>query len=200
MSKNTPTIVEQLKHLDAEYRYLSQACHAWNKVCTNHKTEITSFIDSNFAELSTIVQDSIFVHTRTLLEFFQGSSKTTDIQLASLLKNPKDKNKFKQFIDGNNLLKNLKKQIEVHCLHMTFHRDENYRRKNANYKDNSKQQEVQRRDFNNINSKIFDEMIKLLNLLRNHIHDKYRQNICDLIKMSTTRYKKGSGVDWVSIV
>ncbi len=187
----SPNINEQLEHLEAEYRYLSQACYAWNKLVVNPTTELTKYIDTEFAELSTIIQDSILVHTRTLIEYYKGRGRSDDIKIQDILENQEDSIIFCNYICDNNLLQNLKKQIEVHFLHITYNRDLKYRSGQSANKG--------RPNFNEVNASIFPLMLELLSKLKDNVKYEYKYSLKKLYKMAKNRYKKGSEIDWKGI-
>lgn len=116
-------------HLIYEYRCLANAGYAWNISLKNN----TKALDKNhrlIPELSTIAQDSLLVHVRTLVDFYtKQNPDPTDITLCHF------SNSHHMLTISPALLSYLdgyKHSISVHALHLTVWRDTAYRIANAN--------------------------------------------------------------------
>lgn len=121
------------------------------------------------------------LHTRTLIEFFYPKNpRRTDINITC-------------FISSNSTtcrkLQILKKQIEVHVLHITDWRDSIIRSK-------SNRADIQRPDWNKENGKIFNCLIKLLEDLSNRLTSPWSEALKNLKNVSEGRFKNGSKYNW----
>ena len=169
-------------HLIYEYRCLANAAYAWNKFgdpsSENKEKENASKL---IPEVSTIIQDSLLLHARALIEFFYPDSyRKTDINIT-------------RFIASNSscmsYLINLKKSIEVHVLHITDWRDSVIREK-------SNRVDIQRKEWNKENKKIFDRLIKLLEDLSNKLTFPWNEALKSLGNASEERFRKGPYFNW----
>lgn len=171
-------------HLIYEYRCLANAAYAWNKFGDPSSENKEKENDSKLIpEVSTIIQDSLLLHARALIEFFYPdnySKRETDINIT-------------RFIALNssceNDLINLKRAIEVHVLHMTDWRDPSIR-------EQSSRVDIQRKEWDKENKEIFDRLIRLLEDLSNRLTFPWNEALKSLKNASEERFKKGACFNW----
>lgn len=103
-------------HVIYEYRYLAVAGFAWDTIGPTGDQQERFMINTIVPQISTLVQDSLHLHARSLIDFYTSDPRADDIAL--------------QHFDGLSLssasalrLIKYKKPIERHSLHLTCWRD-----------------------------------------------------------------------------
>ncbi|MDO8886189.1 hypothetical protein [Candidatus Oleimmundimicrobium sp.] len=185
MITNEITKEDAFLHLIYEYRCLSTVGYAWRRF-GDPKSNDSGKAEANkiIPEISTVIQDSLLLHTRTLIEFYwPNQSRSTDINI-SLFTSPKtlDKSNYADLI-------RLKRPIEVHVLHLTIWRDTSCRSQSDN-------DDTQRPDWNKVNGKIFDDLIRALEELSNNLPDLWNKAFKRLKEASESRFKQGANFNW----
>jgi len=191
-------------HLVYEYRLLANAAYGWDHLGPdgNDKEQKTS-ANELVPEISSILQDSLLLHVRNLLQFYQNKVGITDIRVSDF-ENIIIEEKYccflkevKARIDNEPILKHLSEQISVHVLHPTKWRDETFRNtkriKDKHEKDREKRL---RPTFDCINRCLFSEMIKLLEIFRDSVKTPHVKKLQELIDLSKLRYEGGSKIPW----
>jgi hypothetical protein len=176
-------------HVIYEYRCLVNAGYAWNIAGPSGDQEAIEYINKQIPEASTIFQDSLLAHVRTLIDFYTKSSNdVTDIELS-------------WFSDGHALaidstlfsyLEGYKHSISVQALHLTAWRDPVYRVANNTTTRGSVRG---RPNWNTDNVTLVNKLIEALKEISKQ-PSKWKQPFEDLHDASTQRLVSGSAFDW----
>ena len=181
-SSQNLTKEEVFRHLVYEYRCLATSAHAWTRFGDPKSTDGQKQ-DANqlIPEVGTVIQDSLLLHTRTLIEFYWPSNpQPTDITHSYF--SSVNGSKYKE-------LRLLKRPIDVHIMHLTAWRDPLVR---EGVKD------VERPDFNKINGQIFSWLVDALKELSTNLTNPWGQALKSLCEASRQRFEKGVDYDWPS--
>jgi len=188
---------EMFDHLVYGYRYLATAAYAWKFLKNQAKDEEKNEIDRLIPEATTIIQDSLLLHARTLIEYYlplNSKKRETDLHISDFLPN------FSMDNDRSKELEEIKKQIEVHILHLTKWRDSQYRKGGDD--------RVQRPDWNDVNNKIFGLLTEPLEGAVKNLPDswenhswkedfkKLKEDFKKLAEATKGRFEKGSLYNW----
>lgn len=111
-------------HLVYDYRYLAVAGCAWETVGPNGRQDDQKSANATIPGVGVLVQDSLFVHARSLIDFYTRVSTWPDDIMLSHFDNLSISQATKT------KLVDYKKPIERHALHLTHSRDTQYRLNN----------------------------------------------------------------------
>ena len=172
---------EAFIHLVYEYRCLATAAYAWRIFGDpvrkgSHKDQANSLVP----EIGTIIQDSLQLHTRSLIDFYWPVNlRPTDINISDFV--APDVSNYSELIE-------LKKKIEVHTLHLTSWRDPQYREGGGN--------DVQRPNWNEENGKVFGWLTAALKETSIKVPDAWATALNSLYEASIERFDKGPDYTW----
>lgn len=184
-SKNKPMAKKDIfLHLIYEYRCLATAGYAWKRFGDPISNDTGKDVANGLIpEIGTLIQDSLLLHTRTLIEFYWSSQpRPTDLSI----------NQFVTLSDRSytELIK-LKKPIEVHVLHLTSWRDTQHRTQ-------SNKTDVQRPDWNKVNGEIFSYLDQALKESSNTLPNPWQTAFRKLSEAAKSRFTNGSNFEWPS--
>lgn len=109
-------------HLIYDYRYLALAAYAWRTYGYDADDTAEQAINSLIPGAGVLLQDSLLLHARSLIDFYtKSSSDNTDILLEDFGFQPISATRKAR-------LRRYKPSIELHLLHLTAYRDKDYRR------------------------------------------------------------------------
>jgi hypothetical protein len=126
MSKLDPK--ESFLHVINEHRWLAAGGCAWNLVGPKATGEIKDAVDKQVPNISVLIQDSVLMHSRSLIDFYtkpkakpkaKSTPDSTDITLEDFGL-PLDTSLYPG-------LEGYRRPIEVHLLHLTDWRDSAFR-------------------------------------------------------------------------
>jgi hypothetical protein len=197
---------ELFKHFDYEYRCLAMAAYAWSKYGHDVAESDQSKALANMVipEVGTMIQESLLLHVRNLIEFYSLNGKGADLNIKSfpstIFKPGSDLDSYEQEIKNNAHLNNLKHQISVHVLHPTLWRVTKFR-KTTNFDPAIEKLRFQRQrpNFNSLNKKLFKRMIGFLERFRDMTAEPRRTALNELICASKERFAIGSAYEWPTI-
>ncbi len=197
---------ELFKHLDYEYRCLAMAAYAWDRYGKDvpERNESKVLANKVIPEIGTMIQESLLLHVRNLIEFYSLNGNSTNISLESFpnttFKPRSNLDVFKKLIAKKVHLKNLKYQISVHALHPTLWRVTKFRKTTNSDLDIEKLRfQRQRPNFNSLNKKLFKRMIGFLERFRDMTAEPHRTALNELICASKERFAIGSAYEWPNI-
>ncbi|MGQ4615184.1 hypothetical protein [Nocardia sp. R7R-8] len=139
-------------HVIYDYRCLATAGYAWSVAGPTgaHIKEANLLLP----EVGTMIQDSIHVHARSLIDFYtKQGPRTTDVVLSRFSTSISISSGLSTY------LKSMKHPIEVHSLHLTEWRDVPYRTANANTRDGATRDRPQ---WPTENAILIDQLIEAL--------------------------------------
>jgi hypothetical protein len=141
-------------HVIYEYRYLATAGYAWSVAGPNGTQSVIESANRLLPEVGTMVQDSILLHARSLIDFYtKQSPRSTDIVLSRFSNSLAINSTLTSYLEDG------KHPIEVHLLHLTDWRDVSHRTNNANTADGLTRG---RPDWNVENAVIVSKLIEAL--------------------------------------
>lgn len=111
-------------HVVYDYRYLVLSGWAWNSFGPGGPTMDQAAINRQLPGIGVLIQDSLLLHGRNLIEFYSAGGKPTDIKLSD----------FTTAVPNPSILGSLasyKPAIEAHLMHLTAWRDEPYRQRHG---------------------------------------------------------------------
>lgn len=173
-------------HVIYEYRCLATAGYAWSVVGPKGKQSVIENADRLLPEVSTMIQDSILLHARSLIDFYtKQGPQLTDIVLSRFSNNLTINSTL------SNYLKDKKHPIEVHLLHLTDWRDVPYRTNNANTTRGSTRG---RPNWNGENTAIVKKLVEALKEISQQ-QSQWQKPFTELLSAVTSRLADGS-FDW----
>jgi len=112
-------------HVIDSHRWLAASGCAWNLVSRNAaQTKEKAEVHGLLPNIDVMVRDCLLLHARSLIKFYRsGKKSTTDIVLCDF-----STTKIPAPVDA--YLAGYERPIEVHLLHLTDHRDPDYRQQN----------------------------------------------------------------------
>ena len=176
--------LETYFHLIYEYRSLANAAFAFKKVGDKKvpdDNKVKQAANNLMPEIGSIIQDSLLMHVRTLIEFYSpsNSARSSDINM-SIFSSTRLRN-----------LKSVKRQIEVHVLHLTAYRDTDYRR--------DKPSNVQRpKDWTEVNMNVVEDLVEELKAFSDTVSDPWKVALLYLAYATQERLDKGAEYLWPS--
>lgn len=168
-------------HLVHEYRCLANAAYAWKRFGDPKSNDSEKGCANKLIpEVGTVIRNSLHLHTRSLIGFYwPNQPNLTDLNSSHFV--TPDPSKYSDLIA-------LKRPIEVHELHVTSWRDRQYRQSGPT--------NVQRPDFDEVDSKIFGWLAKALRELITNTTPPWDKALQQLHKASEERFDKGASYDW----
>ncbi|WP_460696592.1 hypothetical protein [Nocardia thraciensis] len=174
-------------HVIYDYRCLATAGYAWSAVGAGGTEAAKGNANKLLPEVGTMIQDSIHVHARSLMEFYTLSSSRfpTDVFMHR---------SFGSLAIDTNLdayLKSRRRAIEVHSLHLTAWREVSYRANNANAPDDLMRH---RPDWNIENRILIDKLVEALKEISQQ-RTPWQKPFAELHNAVVARLSDGS-YDW----
>ncbi|WP_433598753.1 hypothetical protein ACQPXH_24040 [Nocardia sp. CA-135953] len=171
-------------HVIYDYRCLATAGYAWSVTgpAGAHIKEANLLLP----EVGTMIQDSIHVHARSLIDFYTKQAPwPTDVVLS----------RFSSSISISagraTYLESMKHPIEVHSLHLTEWRDVPYRTTNANTRDGATRGRPQWATENTV---LVDQLIEALKEVSQQ-QSRWQKPFAELYSAVVARLTDGS-YDW----
>lgn len=176
-------------HLIYDYRYLATASYAWQTVGPAGTQENQNKANELIPEIGSLVQDSLLVHARSLIDFYTKTiRRDTDILLIDF-----HSTGYTPTISSTLAaqLGPYKNSIEVHVLHLTSWRDTAYRTTNFTTAAGLTRG---RPNWNTDNQKLAQLLLDSLEEI-SKVGGPWQQPLTDLCSAATKRFANGK-FDW----
>ena len=170
-------------HVINDHRWLAASGCSWNLAGPNAANETKAEADRLLPNIEVMIQDSLLLHARSLIDFYTNNQKRKEDICLSDFKVP-----INQTLCGK--LETYKKPIEVHLLHLTDWRDSDYRRGRQTGAGANKA----RPDWNHETTSIVELVFEALEDVSKQ-NGAWQQPFCTLYAASTKRYRNKS-YDW----
>jgi len=155
-------VEDRFLHVAYEVRYLARAGAGWRRFGKGGVEADRRRLARVLSEGSTLVQDSLLLHARNLIEFLilpatpgPKGSPSTDIVLADFGLGPVSKTRCEELL-------RYKQPLDVHLMHPTVWRDSSFRRA---YKRADEGRARQRVDWNEHNERIVTRVLRVLEIV-----------------------------------